>query len=56
MQYVIRFCSVCQRDTLVQVHNNGFVRCLTHEPIELTTEQRANMHNDDVYIAQRVKK
>ena len=32
MQFVIRFCSVCQKDTMCQVYNNGNIRCLEHEP------------------------
>ena len=54
MQYVTRFCSVCQSNVMVQVHNGGYVRCLAHEPLEPTAEQQK--HNDDAYIARRVKK
>lgn len=55
MQYVARFCSACQRDTMCQVHNNGYVRCLTHEPLEPTTEQLVNFRDEEAYLARRVK-
>lgn len=55
MQFVIRFCTVCQKDTMVQVLNNGDVYCLEHEPYEPSKQDIENQRNDDAYIARRCK-
>jgi hypothetical protein len=40
MQYVYRFCTICQKETMCQVHNDGYVRCLNHDPVEPSKETR----------------